>query len=205
MFFREFENQIKPLQTFNLNDIRKIEPFFHRTQLNDWILRGYIKPFANGYYILSNTIIDENLLFMFANMIYEPSYISLESALAYNQFIPESVLSITSISTLKTKSFNTDFGNITYRSIKPKIMFGYENITISQNIKFKIAKLEKAILDYLYLNSAIKTIEDFESLRWNKNIINNLNKNNLFLKYQRIFNNKALNNRINIMMEYANA
>ncbi|MEZ4692422.1 MAG: hypothetical protein R2837_00005 [Aliarcobacter sp.] len=205
MFFREFENQIKPLQTFNLNDIRKIEPFFHRTQLNDWILRGYIKPFANGYYILSNTIIDENLLFMFANMIYEPSYISLESALAYYQFIPESVLSITSISTLKTKSFNTDFGNITYRSIKPKIMFGYENITISQNIKFKIAKLEKAILDYLYLNSTIKTIEDFESLRWNKNIINNLNKNNLFIKYQRVFNNKALNNRINIMMEYANA
>ena len=205
MIFREFETQIKPLPTFNLNDIYKINPDFHRTQLSDWVSRGYIKPLAGGYYIFANTQIDESLLFMLANLIYEPSYISRESALAYYQVIPESVLGVTSISSRKTRLFNTQWGVLTYRSIKPNLMFGYQVIEKSQNIKFKIAKLEKAVLDYLYWNPDLKSEDDLRGLRWDQDLISHLNDSTLFWKYLNIFNNKTLNQRVKILMEYAHA
>ena len=205
MIFREFETRIKPLPTFNLNDIYKIDPNFHRVQLSDWISRGYIKPFAGGYYILANTQLNETLMFMLANLIYEPSYISRESALAYYQVIPESVLGVTSTSSRKTKLYETQWGVLSYRSIKPNLMFGYQVIERSPNIKFKIARLEKAVLDYLYWNPDMKSEDDLRGLRWNQDIITNLNDSPLFWKYLEIFNNKTLNQRVKTLMEYAHA
>ena len=64
-------------------------------------------------------------LFMLANRIYQPSYISRESALAHYLVIPESVLGVTSVSSRKTRQFETQWGRLTYRSIKPGLMFGY--------------------------------------------------------------------------------
>jgi hypothetical protein len=76
MRFREFESRISDLPAFNLNDVRKLDPEFHRQQLYDWQNRGYIKPLAGGYYLLADRAIDESFLFMAANKIYEPSYVS---------------------------------------------------------------------------------------------------------------------------------
>jgi predicted transcriptional regulator of viral defense system len=205
MIFRDFETQIKPLPAFNLNDIRNFDPGFHRSQLSDWISRGYIKPLAGGYYILANSQIDESLLFMLANAIYEPSYISRESALAHYQVIPESVLGVTSTSSRKTRQFDTQWGVFGYRSIKPSLMFGYQVIEKDQNTKFKIARLEKAVLDYLYWNPDMQSEEDLEGLRWNTDLISNLEDNPLFWKYLKVFNSKALDRRIKILMEYAHA
>ena len=89
MKFRDFQHFGKKLHIFNLNGIRKIDPNFHRQQLGYWLKSGYVKSFANGYYLLSDAELNENSLFMLANRIYEPSYISLESALAYYSIIPE--------------------------------------------------------------------------------------------------------------------
>ena len=203
MIFRDFETRIKPLPTFNLNDIRNLDPDFHRPQLSDWISRGYITPLAGGYYVLADIQIDESLLFMLANLIYEPSYISRESALAYYQVIPESVLGMTSTCSRKTRQFDTQWGVFSYRSIKPSLMFGYEVIEKGQNTKFKIAKMEKAVLDYLYWNPDLQSEEDLEGLRWNTGLISSLNDNPLFWKYLRIFNNKTLDRRVKILMEYA--
>lgn len=205
MLFRDFESQIKPLPAFNLNDIRKIDPDFHRPQLSDWINREYIKPLAGGYYVLANDRMDESLVFMLANLIYEPSYISRESALAYYQVIPESVLGVTSTSSRKTRQFDTQWGVFSYRSIKPSLMFGYIVIEKDQNTKFKIARLEKAVLDYLYWNPDIQSEEDLEGLRWNRDLISRLEDNPLFRKYLRIFNSNTLERRVRIMMEYAHA
>ena len=205
MIFRDFEARIKPLPAFNLNDIIKIDPGFHRSQLSDWMSRGFIKPLAGGYYIFPNTEVDESLLFMVANLIYEPSYISRESALAYYQVIPESVLGIFSTSSRKTNRFETQWGIFRYRSMKPNLMFGYEVIEKSQSIKFKIARLEKAVLDYLYWNPDLQSEEDLWGLRWNQGVIASLNDRALFRKYQEIFNSKTLNRKIKILMEYAHA
>ena len=90
MKFRDFQRQIRDLPVFNLNDIRKLDPDFHRQQLSDWLNRGYIQSLAGGYYLLADAQVDESCLFMIANRIYEPSYISKEFALAYYLIIPES-------------------------------------------------------------------------------------------------------------------
>ena len=205
MRFREFESRIRALPIFNLNDVRKLDPGFHRQQLNYWLNQGYIKPLAGGYYILADRAMDEMLLFMVANRIYEPSYVSLESALAYYEIIPETVLGVTSISSRKTKQYESAWGVFSYRSVKPQTMIGYQVIENSPGIKFKIAYLEKALVDYLYLNSEIQTIADFEGLRWNRTQLNELLDHTVFTRYVNIFDKRALENRVTQFLEYLNA
>ena len=205
MRFREFEAKIKELHAFNLNDVRKLDPDFHRQQLNYWQNQGYIKPLAGGYYILADRALGEMYLFMVANKIYEPSYISLESALAYYEVIPETVLGVTSISSRKTKQYKSNWGVFSYRSIKPQYMIGYQIIEYSPGYKFKIASLEKAIVDYLYLNSDIHSIADFEGLRWNRTQLLRLLDHSIFVKHVNLFDKRALESRADKFMEYLNA
>ena len=205
MKFRDFQTHAKDLPTFNLNDVRKLEPDFHRQQLSDWLARGYIKFLAGGYYLLADEQVDESYLFMLANKIYEPSYISRESALAYHQVIPESVLGVTSVSSRKTKQFESEWGRLSYRSIKPMLMFGYRVVERDKKIKYKIASLEKAVLDYLYWNAGVESGEDLEGLRWNKQQLLDLEDNPLLWKYLKIFNSKALTRRVEVALEYIHA
>ena len=205
MRFREFESQVKHLPAFNLNDVRKFDPSFFRQQFNTWQKIGRIKPLVGGYYILADQALGEDSLFMLANMLYQPSYISLESALAYHHIIPESVLGITSISSRKTRQFESEWGMFSYRSVKPAYMFGYQVLETSHGQKIKIATLEKAVLDTLYLNSGIQAIADFEGLRWNKANLQSLKGNVLFQKYLAIFDKNALERRVAHLMEYLHA
>lgn len=205
MKIREFEILLKDLPAFNLNDVRKFAPDFHRQQLLDWKGKGYLRSLAGGYYLLADRIIDEAFLFMMANKIYEPSYISLETALTYYKVIPESVLGVTSISSRKTQQFESTWGKFSYRSVSPKYLFGYTVIEISPMKKFKMAKLEKAVLDYLYLNPNIKSSDDLEGLRWNKSQLKDLMDNSIFIQYLKIFNKKALNRRVDHLKEYLGA
>jgi predicted transcriptional regulator of viral defense system len=205
MRFREFESRIRALPAFKLNDARKLDPDFHRQQLNYWHNQGYIKPLAGGYYILADRAIDEMVLFMVANKIYEPSYVSLESALAYYGAIPETVLGVTSVSSRKTKQYDTNWGVFSYRSVKPQIMIGYQVISNSPEKKFKIASLEKALLDYLYLHSNIQSMADFEGLRWNRTQLHDMLDHSIFTRYVNIFDKRSLENRVNQFMEYLNA
>jgi predicted transcriptional regulator of viral defense system len=188
-----------------LNDVRKLDPCFHRQQLNYWHNQGYIKPLAGGYYILADRAMDEMLLFMVANRIYEPSYVSLESALAYYEVIPETVLGMTSISSRKTKQYESAWGVFSYRSVKPQYMIGYQVIEKSPGVKFKIACLEKAILDYLYLHSNVDSEADFEELRWNRTQLHELLDHSIFARYINIFDKRALENRVKQFLEYLNA
>ena len=205
MKIRDFENQIKDLPAFSLNDVRKLEPGFHRQQLNDWQERGYIRPLAAGYYLLADQVLDEATRFMLANKLYEPSYISLESALAYYQVIPESVLGVTSISSRKTRQFSSAWGVFSYRSLQPQWMFGYRVVEIRPGRKFKIASLEKAVLDTLHLNPHIQSVDDLEELRWNRQSLLAMLDNPSFQGYLALFGKQSLATRVKILMEYLNA
>jgi predicted transcriptional regulator of viral defense system len=142
---------------------------------------------------------------MIANKIYEPSYISLESALAYYEVIPETVFGVTSASSRKTKHYESPWGVFSYRSIKPQYMIGYQVVVSGLGTKFKIASLEKALLDYLYLNSGVHSIADFEGLRWNRSQLQGRLDISIFVKYVKIFDKKALESRVDKFMEYLNA
>lgn len=205
MKFLEFQNCMRDLPAFNLNDARKHDPGFHRQQLYDWQQRGFIQSLAGGFYVLADTQVDESLLLMLANRIYEPSYVSRESALAYYLIIPETVLKVTSVTSRKTRLMDSHWGQFSYSSVKPNLMFGYRVVKGEKLIQYKVATLEKAVLDYLYWNHSIEAADDFQSLRWNRQELSDLVDSALITQYLKVFDNRALEHRVNLLMEYIHA
>ena len=205
MRFLDFRRQLEKLPVFNLTDIRKIDPGFHKPQLTYWQDKGWVKPIAGGYYVFEDVVIDSVIMNILANKIIQPSYISLESALSYYQIIPERVFGVTSVTSKKTSQFESRWGIYSYRSIKSSLMFGYKIIRPSRGMIFLLASLEKTVLDYLYLNSHISMIEDFEELRWDREALSVLIENEIFESYVKQFNNHALYLRVEQMMRYINA
>ena len=170
MRFPEFRNHFKSFPLFSTTDIYKADPGFDKRRLVEWQHKDYLLKIANGYYALIEQPRDEKFLYLVSNKIYHPSYVSLESALAYYGFIPEGVFTITAVSTLKTKQFNSSPGTFSYRKLKEDLFFGYTLLPAGVT-SFKMALPEKALLDYLYFNRSVSGLEDFENLRFNKNAI----------------------------------
>ena len=164
MNFISFKNSLRDFPVFSIADIRAAHAGFDRRRLSEWLKKGYIKKIIKGYYLFSDVNIDENKLWAIANKIYKPSYISFETAMSYYRLIPESIYMITSASTRRTSLFEAPMARFSYRTIKPSLFFGYWLLTGG----IKMAFVEKAILDYLYLNPAVRTADDFASLRINR-------------------------------------
>ncbi len=91
--------------------------------------------------------------FHLANLIYGPSYVSLESALSFYGLIPEAVVQVTSVNTTKPKLFRTAVGRFSYRCI-PRGAFAAEVRSLKQgnSSSFLIASPEKSLLDKAYLD-----------------------------------------------------
>ena len=196
-----FKEKFKDFVAFNLSDIRKIEATFDLRRLNEWQAKGYIKMLRRGHYVFSGLEINDSVLFLLANKIYAPSYVSLEMALAYYNLIPEAVYGITSVASRKTNYFKTDFGEFLYRHIKPQLMFGYKLIGYQGKI-FKLAEPEKAVLDFFYFNTHIEAEEDFEGLRFNsEEFVENSDKDKI-KNYLSAFENKKLAQRVNTFLRY---
>jgi len=195
---REF---LKDFTVFSLTDIKRVDSHFHRRRLNEWQEKGYIKKIIRGHYIFSDLEIDENVLFVIANKIYKPSYISFETALSYYHLIPESVYGITSASTRKTYKFKTPIAEFSYKKIKPGLFFSYDIICYA-NRCFKIASIEKAILDYFYLNPHLKKESDFASLRINRDIFLKQVSEERLYRFLNKFAKKTLTKRIKLFLEF---
>lgn len=201
MSYLEFRNTFKDFGIFSKNDIEKIYSDFNKMNLVQWQKKGYINKLRNSMYIFNDILPNESLQFSIANKIYSPSYISLESALNFYDIIPEGVFTFTSISTLKTKKFVNKFGYFIYTNLKPDLFFGY-NIIRSGIHLFKIADIDKTILDILYLRNSINNIDDFESMRFNKFVLLNSLNFQIIDKYLQLFNSKKLTNKIILLKEF---
>ncbi len=167
MNFLEFRNNLSPYPVFSLRDVLKTIPDFHRIQLDRWKKKGYIKKIKRGLYCFEDYDQNQNFLFYSANKIHSPSYISLETALKHYGLIPEEIFQITSLSTKKTETFKTPIGNFNYHHIKPDLYWGYRLVDFRHS-KIRMAEPEKAILDYLYFHPSLKTTDDFNSIRINR-------------------------------------
>jgi len=87
---------------------------------------------------------------LLANLIYGPSCISLEYALAYHGLIPERVETVTSVTTGKRRGFDTPVGRFTYWRVPPRVFpVGIERIETGDGRAFLLASREKAICDLL--------------------------------------------------------
>lgn len=204
MQYLEIKEKLKDFIVFSASDISKIDPDFHKQRLSEWQKKGYIKKVIKGYYIFSDLAINESVLFIVANKIFDPSYISLEMALSYYGLIPESVYSATSVTSKKTYTFNSPLVRFSYRKIKPELMFGYQLVKY-ENHTFKIAEIEKVILDYFYINPKLRDDGEFKELRINEETFGEKVDLKKLEKYLAQFNNKAMEKRVNKFIKYINA
>ena len=201
MQYIQLKKAFKDFIIFTQQDIKNFDGSFCRQNLHEWQKKRYIKKVIKGYYIFSELEVTDSVLFTIANKIYEPSYISFESALSHYHLIPEIIHAITSANSRDTYKFKTYFGNFIYKKIKPDLMFGYKLVKYSNHV-FKIAEAEKAILDLFYIKPHLKELEDFEELRIDKeSFINEVSIKKLE-KYAEAFKSVAFMKRIRKFLRY---
>jgi predicted transcriptional regulator of viral defense system len=201
MKYITFERQLSPFKIFSIDDIRKKDPEFDTRRLVEWQHKHYIEKIINRWYLFTDVELSERLLFLIANRMYAPSYISFESALSWHGLIPEGVFSITSATSKKTKTFHTLQGAFIYHHLKPQLHFGYRLERIDNQV-FKMAELEKVLLDYLYLHSEMKAEDDFEAWRINTDQLSRELDREKLEKYLFLFSNKALTERVESLLKY---
>ena len=203
MNYLEFEKALRTFPVFSIIDIQKRFPDFDKRRLVEWQQKGYLVKVRRGYYCFEERTKGEHYLYFTANKIYSPSYISMESALAYYSLIPEGVFMTTSITTKNTASYDTPIGNFEYKHLKPVLFFGYKLLQ-EKNFTIKIAEPEKLILDYFYINS-LNSLEEIEEMRFNEILVKELINLEKLGKYQRVFGSKILNKRIQMFIKVTNA
>jgi hypothetical protein len=85
---------------------------------------------------------------LLANLIYGPSYISLEYALHYYGLTPERVETVTSVTCGRSRTFDTPIGTFSYRMIPPEAFrTGMDQAELDDGRTFLIAIPEKAMAD----------------------------------------------------------
>lgn len=124
-----------------------------RNQLVYWQKKGLVRSLKRGLYVLNEE--DQSLRpsrFYMANVIFSPSYVSMESALAFYGVIPERVHDVISVTSKKTNVFKNDLGLFRYHHIKQRAFGGWTLAQDESGTSFAIAFPEKALLDLIYLN-----------------------------------------------------
>jgi len=188
------------LGCFNTNQVYAWKPGFDRNNFVRWVKKGLLVRLRQGFYTFPEYKYKPDFTLYFANRIYRPSYISLHTALAFYGLIPEAVIQITSVTSLKTASFENDFGAYEYKSIQQKLMFGYDYKPIADGRIMLLAEPEKALLDLLYLYPFYITEQDMEYLRLDEDFLQEELKLNLLGEYLYRFKNKALEKRVKMLL-----
>jgi hypothetical protein len=172
--YQAFREAFQAYSVITWPNIRRAFRDFDPKNLVYWQRKGYLIRLRNGHYALAERKITELTLFQIANLLYGPSYVSLETALSYHGIIPEAVVLIQSVATPKTYRVSTPLGEFQYRSLQPRLYLGYQLIPQAQGPAIRMANPEKAILDFLYLRPDIHDQPSFEALRWNKDLLTRL-------------------------------
>ena len=98
-----------------------------------------------------------------ANLLYGPSYVSLDSALSYHGLIPERVEAVTSVTTGRSRSFDTPFGVFSYRMLTPGRYAVGALLVADGASAFLLASPEKALVDKVWTDArfAGKRVGDY--------------------------------------------
>ena len=197
MNYLEFKEKMFDLVCFSNDQVYSWQPGFDRNNLSRWIKKGLLIRLRQGYFTFPEYKGKPDYPWYFANRMYRPSYISLHSALSFHGIIPESVIQITSVTSLKTAYFVNLFGEFSYKTIKKELMYGYDLKTMSDGRTLQIADPEKALSDLLYLYPEYSTTQDMLDLRLDEEYLQNDLKKNLLQEYISQFKSKTLEKRVN--------
>lgn len=201
MKFQELKKAInKPY--FSKIDILLKSLVVYPYQLSLWQKKGLIVALKRGLYCFADEK-DKLPAEIVSALLYEPSYLSLESALSHYGFIPEMVFSQTAVTTKTTRNFFNAFGNFSYRHIKPDLFFGYDVVSFPYG-KYLMAEPEKALLDYLYFNlGKLNDEKDIDELRLNYEELQKIIDVKKLRAYLQEFGIAKLERLTNIILRYA--
>lgn len=165
MKFTDLQQKI----TTNIFTVFDVEKYFSsenahsiHTQLSRFAKKRLLTQIKRGLYCFEKAKVDE---FVLANRLYQPSYISLESALEFYGMIPDVPQAVTSINLTTYKKLTNEFGRFYYSKIKQQLFFGYTKVKSPHSDEYiLIAHPEKSLLDYFYIRR-IRKISDLR-LNW---------------------------------------
>lgn len=194
---KEFDKHI----ILSSNDLKLLASNFDRRRLYEWQQKWYITQIKKWYYIKNKDIIWDIEHFMIANKIYQPSYISLESAFSYYSIIPEGVFKTISITTKTTRNYISKIWDFDFSHIKKELFSWYITKQYKQ-YKYNIATIEKAIFDFIYLRSQYSSIEDFQWLRIDTDIVKENRDKQKLINFWKMSWNKKCQKRIQNFISY---
>lgn len=152
--------KLKPIQAVKILKEKKITIFspleFQRVfNISAYAAQWFIKTYAkkevfiklrNGLYALHD---ETSNYYLIANRIYQPSYVSFETALSFHKMIPETIYPIISATSKISRNFTFQGTQFIYRKIKQNAYAGYAPIKYLEQTAL-LAEPEKALIDYLY-------------------------------------------------------
>jgi predicted transcriptional regulator of viral defense system len=182
---------IKGLFTIEEVDYNYLKSFLKgykniRVKINDMLKKKEIVRIKKGLYILGEPY-SKNPFYLetLSNLIYGPSYISLEYALSFYDMIPEKSEIVTAVTNKRNKVFNTPVGCFSYRYINPDLYAdGVTLLSLDEKHNILIASREKTVADILYFTDRIENIAElksylFDNLRIEETEIMKLKKNDI--------------------------
>ncbi len=160
-----------------------------RMKISAFLAKGSIVRVKKGLYILGESQRRKPFCReLLANLIYGPSYVSLEYAMHYHGLIPERAEVVTSVTCGRSRSFDTPVGSFFYRMI-PMEAFrtGMDIVELDDGRSFLIATPEKALADRLVADrgAAITSMRELSSylmtdLRIDRSVLVGLQPERLF-------------------------
>lgn len=157
-----------------------------RVKINDMLKKKEIIRIKKGLYVLgepySESLFHKETL---SNLIYGPSYISLEYAMSFYGMIPEKIQTVTAVTNKRNKVFDTPAGRFSYRYIHPSLYpEGIDLIKLDEMHNILIASREKALADMLYFADKFKNVDELknylsDSLRIEESELRKLSINNV--------------------------
>ena len=145
-----------------------------RVQCHRYVQRGLLTRLKRDVYILSEKWrnLSKEEIFMLANRLQVPSYISFTTALSFYEITTQIQQNFfESAALVRTKDISVKDRVFKYQKIQPKLYNGF-----IKESDFFIAVPEKAFLDSIYLMSLGRYRLDVSSLDWKKFNIKTLDK-----------------------------
>ena len=102
---------------------------------------------------------------LLANLIYGPSYVSLDYALSRYGMIPERVENVTSVTTSENRRFTTPFGVFTYRPLALRRYTPGVHWSGEGDARYLMASPEKALMDKVWTDKRFSpaNLGDFDT------------------------------------------
>lgn len=180
---------------FTLGDIKNLFPDEKvKTIKNNfirWLSKRYFVRLKRGLYEFVEQGGELKIPDLYiASRLYEPSYVSLETALSIYSIIPDIAAAVTSVTSQPTRTFKNKYGSFFYRTCQKKAFTGYR-IMLYEGFKVYIADKEKALIDFLYYRSRLGQSLDFDEERLNKEILKKIDWKKAF-RYAKLFNSKIV-------------